>query len=65
MSTLLLKIDEDTKKRVEQAAQKMNISVDDLVNGLLHDFLEEKEARFQQARTHVRGRYRDLYKRLA
>lgn len=65
MGSLTFKIEESQKMLLETVAKNMNMSVDDLVNKVIDDFLKEKEKHFQEARTYVRKRYNNLYKRLA
>ena len=65
MGSLTFKIEESKKMLLETVAKSMNVSVDDLLNKAIDDFLKEKEKHFQEARTYVRKRYNNLYKRLA
>ena len=65
MSSITFKIDESKKMLLEEAAKSQNISLEDLVNEVINNYLKEKEQRFQAARVYVRKRYRELYKRLA
>jgi hypothetical protein len=65
MNTLFFKIEASKKAMLENDAQSLNISVEELINRVLHDYLDEKEQKFQEARAYVRGRYKELYKRLA
>jgi hypothetical protein len=65
MNTLFFKIEAGKKALLENDAQSLNISVEELINRVLHDYLDEKEQKFQEARAYVRGRYKELYKRLA
>ncbi len=64
METLMVNMNTATKQSLESAAQQMNISTNELVNSLVEDFLKEKEMRFQAARSYVRTRYAELYKKL-
>jgi predicted transcriptional regulator len=65
MSSITFNIDDAKKAILEETAKSLNISMDDLVNEAIENFLTEKEQRFQLARNYVRTRYRELYKRLA
>lgn len=50
---------------LEEVAKDLNVSLDDLMNEAIDVYMKEKEEKFQAARTYVRERYRELYKRLA
>ncbi len=65
MSSITFEIDDKKKMLLEDTAKSLNISVDELMNEALDNYIKEKEERFQAARTYVRKRYRELYKRLA
>ena len=65
MSSITFKIDDKKKLLLEEFAQNLNLSVDELMNEAIDNYLREKEDRFQAARAYVRKRYRELYKRLA
>lgn len=65
MSSITFKIDEAQKTLLEEVAKSQNISLEDLVNEVINNYLQEKEHRFQAARVYVRKRYNELYKRLA
>lgn len=65
MSSITFKIDDEKKTLLEETAKSLNLSLDDLMNEAIDNYLKEKEEKFQAARTYVRKRYRELYKRLA
>ena len=65
MSSITINIDEKMKAILEETAKSLNISMDDLVNEAIGNYLTEKEVRFQSAREYVRKRYTELYERLA
>jgi predicted transcriptional regulator len=65
MSSITFEIDDKKKMLLEDTAKSLNISVDELMNEAIDNYIKEKEERFQAARTYVRKRYRELYKRLA
>ncbi|MFN0035126.1 MAG: DNA-binding protein [Saprospiraceae bacterium] len=65
MSSITFKIDESQKTLLEEVAKSQNISLEDLVNEVIGNYLKQKEQRFQSARVYVRKRYRELYKKLA
>lgn len=65
MSSITFKIDDKKKTLLEETAKSLNLSLDDLMNEAIDNYLKEKEEKFQAARTYVRKRYRELYKRLA
>jgi predicted transcriptional regulator len=65
MSSITFEIDDKKKMLLEDTAKSLNISVDELMNEAIDNYIKEKEERFQSARTYVRKRYRELYKRLA
>ena len=63
MSTLLVK--ERTLDLLTKAAMERNITVDHLLDELAEMLSESQEEKFQAARSYVRNRYKELYKRLA
>ncbi len=65
MSSITININEEKKALLEETAKSMNISMDDLVNEAIENYLTEKDKRFQAAREYVRTRYKELYKKLA
>jgi hypothetical protein len=65
MSSITFNIEESQKILLEEVAKSQNISIEDLVNEVISNYLKQKEQRFQAARVYVRKRYRQLYKRLA
>jgi len=65
MSSITFKIEESQKLLLEEAAKSQNISLEELVNEVIGNYLDQKEQRFQAARVYVRKRYRALYKKLA
>ncbi|MEQ1746269.1 MAG: DNA-binding protein [Saprospiraceae bacterium] len=65
MSSITFQIDDKKKLLLEEFAQNHNVSVEELMNEAIDNYLRAKEERFQAARTYVRKRYRELYKRLA
>ncbi|MBK7936363.1 MAG: DNA-binding protein [Lewinellaceae bacterium] len=65
MSSITFKIDDKKKMLLEETAKSLNVSVDELMNEALDNYMKEKEERFQAARAYVRERYLELYKRLA
>lgn len=65
MSSITFEIDDKKKMLLEETAKSLNLSLDDLMNEAIDNYLKEKEEKFQAARTYVRKRYRELYKRLA
>jgi hypothetical protein len=65
MSSITFKIDEAKKSLLEEVAKSQNISLEDLVNKVISNYLKEKEQRFQAARVYVRKRYHQLYQKLA
>lgn len=65
MSSITFKIDDKKKILLEETAKSLNVSVDELMNEAIDNYMKEKEERFQAARSYVRERYRELYKRLA
>jgi predicted transcriptional regulator len=65
MGSITFNIDENKKRFLEETAKSLNVSVDELMNDAIDQYMKEREERFQAARSYVRGRYRELYKRLA
>lgn len=65
MTNITFSIDDKTKALLEEEAKNNHVTVDVVINMAIENYLNEKQKRFQEARTYVRARYKDLYKRLA
>lgn len=65
MTNITFSIDDKTKALLEEEAKNNHVTVDIVINMAIENYLSEKQRRFQEARSYVRSRYKDLYKRLA
>ena len=63
--TLNLELDEQQVQRLQEAARRLNVSVNDLAKAAINDLLSRPETDFQRAATRVLEKNAELYKRLA
>lgn len=65
MKTVEFELPEATASRLEDAAQKMGVSAEDLLRISVEEKLARLDETFQDATDHVLSRNAELYKRLA
>ncbi len=65
MTKITFSIDDTKKILLEREAINSHLTVDELINTALDFYLTEKQRKFEEARKYVRGKYKELYKRLA
>ncbi len=65
MKSITININDEIKTLLENEVNESNTSMDELINSVLEAHFKEKQKRFEEARKYVRGRYKELYKRLA
>jgi Spy/CpxP family protein refolding chaperone len=63
--TLNVELDTQQLERLEEAARRLNISVDDLARAAINDLLAKPESDFERAAARVLQKNAELYKRLA
>ena len=63
--TLNLELDEQQVQRLQEAARRLNVSVNDLAKAAINDLLAKPETDFERAATRVLEKNAELYKRLA
>ena len=63
--TLNLELDEQQTQRLQEAARRLNVSVNDLAKAAINDLLAKPDSDFERAATHVLSKNDELYKRLA
>lgn len=63
--TLHLELDEQQIQRLEQAAHRLNVSVNELAKAAINDLIAKPEVDFQQAADRVLKKNAELYRRLA
>lgn len=63
--TLTLDLDEKQIAQLQEAARKLNISVNDLAKAAINDLLAKPEMDFERAVDRVLKKNAELYKRLA
>ena len=63
--TLNLELDEQQAHRLQEAARRLNVSIDDLAKAAINDLLAKPESGFEQAVARVLKKNAELYKRLA
>lgn len=65
MKSITININDEIKTLLENEVNESNTSMDELINSVLEAHFKEKQKRFEEARKYVRGRYKELYKKLA
>jgi hypothetical protein len=63
--TLNLELDEQQILRLREAAQRLNVSVNDLAKAAINDLLAKPDHEFERAATRVLKKNAELCKRLA
>ena len=63
--TLNIELDAQQTQRLQQAAQRLNVSVSDLAKAAINDLLARPERDFERAASRVLKKNAELYKRLA
>lgn len=63
--TLKLELDDQQAKRLEDAARRLNVSVNELAMAAINDLLASAESDFERAARRVLAKNAELYKRLA
>lgn len=63
--TLNLELDERQVRLLQEAAQRLNVSVNELAKAAINDLLAKPEQEFERAAAHVLKKNAELYKRLA
>lgn len=63
--TLHLELDEQQVQRLQDAARRLNVSVNDLAKAAINDLLAKSDADFDRAATRVLNKNAELYRRLA
>ena len=65
MKTMKFELPDETVTRLEDAAQKIGVSADDLLRMSVEEKLARLDESFQKAAEHVLSKNAELYKRLA
>ena len=63
--TLNLELDEQQAQQLQEAARRLNVSVNDLAKAAINDLLAKPDSDFERAATRVLKKNAELYKRLA
>ncbi|HQX49658.1 MAG TPA: hypothetical protein PLY87_23660 [Planctomycetaceae bacterium] len=63
--TLTLELSEQQVQRLQEVAQRLNVSVADLATAAINDLLAKPESDFERAATYVLEKNAELYRRLA
>ncbi len=63
--TINLEFDEQQTQRLQEAARRLNVSVNDLAKAAISDLLAKPESEFDQAANRVLKKNAELYRRLA
>ncbi|MGF1603989.1 MAG: DNA-binding protein [Thermosynechococcaceae cyanobacterium] len=65
MTTLKIELDEQQTKRLQEVADRLKVSMNDLAKAAVNDLVARPEAEFDQAANRVLQKNAELYKRLA
>jgi len=63
--TLNIELDVQQTQRLQDVAQRLNVSVSDLAKAAINDLLARPESDFERAASRVLEKNAELYKRLA
>jgi len=63
--TLNVELDEQQAQRLQEAARRLNVSVNDLAKAAINDLLTKPDTDFERAATCMHKKNAQLYKRLA
>ena len=63
--TLNLELDEQQVRRLQEAARRLNVSVNDLAKAAINELLAKPDDDFERAAARVLEKNAELYKRLA
>lgn len=63
--TLNIELDAQQTQRLQEAAQRLHVSVNDLARAAINDLLAKPESDFERAASRVLEKNAELYKRLA
>jgi len=63
--TLNIELDAQQTQRLQDAAQRLNVSASDLAKAAINDLLAKPENDFERAASRVLEKNAELYKRLA
>lgn len=63
--TLNLELDDQQIQRLQDAARRLKVSVNDLAKAAINDLLAKPDQDFERAAKHVLEKNAELYKRLA
>ena len=63
--TLNLELDEQQIQRLQDAARRLNVSVNELAKAAINDLLAKPEPDFEQAASRILKKNAELYRRLA
>jgi hypothetical protein len=63
--TLNIELDAQQTQRLQDVAQRLNVSVADLARAAINDLLAKPESDFERAAARVLEKNAELYKRLA
>lgn len=63
--TLHLELDEQQIQRLQDAARRLNVSVNDLAKAAINELLAKPDDDFERAATRVLNKNAELYRRLS
>jgi len=65
MKTLTINLSDETADRLEALAQRLGVSVEDLVRSSVEEQFKSPDDDFEEAAQHVLAKNAELYRRLA
>jgi len=65
MKTLTINLSDEMADRLEALAQRLGVSVEDLVRSSVEEQFKSPDADFEEAAQHVLAKNAELYRRLA
>jgi predicted transcriptional regulator len=65
MATITINISEEQLQKLQELAQKLGMSTEELLSASLEDLLNHRQSEFTQAASYVMRKNAELYRRLA
>jgi predicted transcriptional regulator len=65
MATITINISEEQLQKLQELAQKLGMSTEELLSASLEDLLNHPQSEFTQAASYVMRKNAELYRRLA
>jgi len=65
MQTIIIKMDDKKKSKIQKRADKIGVKLEDFINIALDDFLRENESDLENKINYIFHKNNDLYERLS